>query len=860
MSFVSQLARRSRIFWLVLFALSPLAYAACVWLMLAHDPNTNINLQLDRDAAISTARDFAAGQNVDVRDWTSGVRVTTDNNRYFYFRNHATPTATTLRRFAPELILTIHFIAPDGNERFVVTLAPDGTPAGFAHTLAEKNFIADADETAARSIADDAARKFASSLDVAVPPAPEVTEDREAGRTQRDYAYRFALAENPELTLTRRVTVTGNQITGEETVTKVDEQLAGSFYHNQITSKLSKGLYGLVFLVLILYAVYRYLQLTRQKEIPHARVLVLGFFLSVMFGYYVYLTDTTIEMPGRDNPALFYFVVFCIFLFSMLMGVFLSVAYGSGEGDIRAAYPGTLTSIDALLTGRVASRNVARSVLIGVGLGGWLVLLRELTLTLFAARADAGHGIAENSWGVLLGKYVEFLPVVQPLTSGVMVAVFGLLLPLSLLRRRLAKNRRWFALVALLSILANLGLVIDGPVPFVVLVLQACITTLVLFVAFFKFDLLAAITATGIASSVHFTIYLIAQPAASLRQAGYISIGLALIILAFELICLRRGRTFTEIEVRPLYAKHLAERVQMQAEVDTAREAQIRLLPEHLPNIAGLEIAAACQPARTVGGDFYDLFLLDENRIGIFVAEGNERGLEAALTIAYAKGFLMPRIHNSNNNAHTPGDIVCDLQTQLQPMLNQERTLGVAYAVVNTAERTLSYARTGTSPRFFIERFAEVSASPNSTHRRRSSAHAMRDDGIFERAERSWSADVSSATNTATCAIREATIELESGDTVLITTDGISKLSDSDTPDEMPRRMLQDINKYARQHAANHSLHGATSVLLQEKLVAALRGQTKHARRIGLEDDMTAVVLHITDATRNDNHRLSETL
>jgi hypothetical protein len=59
----------------------------------------------------------------------------------------------------------------------------------------------------------------------------------------------------------------------------------------------------------------------------------------------------------------------------VLIGLFMGLAYGSGEGDIRESYPGKLTSLDALITGKLFSRNVSRSYLIGLAMGGWLSFL-----------------------------------------------------------------------------------------------------------------------------------------------------------------------------------------------------------------------------------------------------------------------------------------------------------------------------------------------------------------------------------------------------------------------------------------------------------------------------------------------------
>jgi hypothetical protein len=60
-----------------------------------------------------------------------------------------------------------------------------------------------------------------------------------------------------------------------------------------------------------------------------------------------------------------------------VVGLFIGLDYESGEGDIRESYPGELTSLDALFTGRLFSQSVSRSVLIGRAIGGWTLLLKS---------------------------------------------------------------------------------------------------------------------------------------------------------------------------------------------------------------------------------------------------------------------------------------------------------------------------------------------------------------------------------------------------------------------------------------------------------------------------------------------------
>ena len=131
-----------------------------------------------------------------------------------------------------------------------------------------------------------------------------------------------------------------------------------------------------------------------------------------------------------------------------------------------------------------------------------------------------------------------------------------------------------------------------------------------------------------------------------------------------------------------------------------------------MPNFAGIEIAAACVPAETVGGDFYDFFPLGDGRLGIFLAEGNSRGLAAALTIALAKGYLMHTVEKYRD----PVEILSRLEAALGSIFCGSVTRNdsggaltdFAFASIDTRTGELRYARTGTYPKVVIHAASEV--------------------------------------------------------------------------------------------------------------------------------------------------------
>src|SRR3546814_7537898 len=72
----------------------------------------------------------------------------------------------------------------------------------------------------------------------------------------------------------------------------------------------------------------------------------------------------------------------------------------------------------------------------------------------------------------------------------------------------------------------------------------------------------------------------------------------------------------------------------LEREIDIAREIQAGFLPAQLPQPGGWELAACFEPARQVGGDFYDAFALDDGRIVVVIADVCDKGVGAALFMA----------------------------------------------------------------------------------------------------------------------------------------------------------------------------------------------------------------------------------
>jgi sigma-B regulation protein RsbU (phosphoserine phosphatase) len=97
------------------------------------------------------------------------------------------------------------------------------------------------------------------------------------------------------------------------------------------------------------------------------------------------------------------------------------------------------------------------------------------------------------------------------------------------------------------------------------------------------------------------------------------------------------------IENARLYAE-LAQRERLRRELEIARSIQMSLMPRQLPRVPGFTLAAACVPARDVGGDFYDALRLHDGRLVLFLGDVSGKGVPAALLMGIVRTLLRAEV------------------------------------------------------------------------------------------------------------------------------------------------------------------------------------------------------------------------
>ncbi|MGB7858973.1 MAG: GAF domain-containing SpoIIE family protein phosphatase [Acidimicrobiia bacterium] len=115
-----------------------------------------------------------------------------------------------------------------------------------------------------------------------------------------------------------------------------------------------------------------------------------------------------------------------------------------------------------------------------------------------------------------------------------------------------------------------------------------------------------------------------------------------------------------EVEARERQAK---DRERSASELELARKIQQGLLPQTFPEIAGWSFDAFYQPAREVGGDFYDWFDMPDGRLAVVIGDVSDKGIPAALVMATCRTLL----RTSGDSGRAPGDLLAQVNNRLHP-------------------------------------------------------------------------------------------------------------------------------------------------------------------------------------------------
>jgi serine phosphatase RsbU (regulator of sigma subunit)/CHASE1-domain containing sensor protein/anti-sigma regulatory factor (Ser/Thr protein kinase) len=172
---------------------------------------------------------------------------------------------------------------------------------------------------------------------------------------------------------------------------------------------------------------------------------------------------------------------------------------------------------------------------------------------------------------------------------------------------------------------------------------------------------------------------------------------MSLLIFGITLLVVR-GRTRVEIYSKELEVAN--EELEsfyysVEQELGTARSIQHALLPKDLPRLEGWKIAYHYQPAREVGGDFYDFLRLEDDRLGLVIGDVSGKGIAAALVMANTQSVLRAVARRGNI---APGRVLAEANEVLYSYIPAGTFVTCFYGVLDPESGRLVYANAGHDP------------------------------------------------------------------------------------------------------------------------------------------------------------------
>jgi sigma-B regulation protein RsbU (phosphoserine phosphatase) len=164
-----------------------------------------------------------------------------------------------------------------------------------------------------------------------------------------------------------------------------------------------------------------------------------------------------------------------------------------------------------------------------------------------------------------------------------------------------------------------------------------------------------------------------------------------------RLLSLFANQAAAAIETARLHQEAI-EKERIERELELAAAIQREILPRSLPEIAGVELAAANLPTRQVGGDYYDFFPLSSGRLGFLVADVSGKGVPAALLVS----TVHAAVHLSIDEAKTIVELVERIDRHLRRYAATRKFLTLFFGIVEPESGALRYVSAGHNPALLV--------------------------------------------------------------------------------------------------------------------------------------------------------------
>jgi serine phosphatase RsbU (regulator of sigma subunit) len=217
--------------------------------------------------------------------------------------------------------------------------------------------------------------------------------------------------------------------------------------------------------------------------------------------------------------------------------------------------------------------------------------------------------------------------------------------------------------------------------------------------------------------------------------------------------------------------EELVEKERMSKELEIARNIQQSLLPTTFPEVEAVEVAAACESATEVGGDYFDLIAIDARRVGVVIADVSGKGVPGLLVMGVARSVIRAQARQHLS----PREVLIRANDIISPDIGRGMFVTVLYGILDVERRAFTFANAGHNPLIIIKAEGPVTHDMIKTQGRPVGFMA----GTFfdDRLE-------------------ETTLSLEDGDKIFTYTDGILDAMNEAGEEFGMDRLIETLTEY----------------------------------------------------------------
>jgi sigma-B regulation protein RsbU (phosphoserine phosphatase) len=217
------------------------------------------------------------------------------------------------------------------------------------------------------------------------------------------------------------------------------------------------------------------------------------------------------------------------------------------------------------------------------------------------------------------------------------------------------------------------------------------------------------------------------------------------------------------------------EKKRLDHDLQIARDIQRILLPAEAPSVNGFDISGLNVPARQVSGDYFDYIKVDDERLGVAIADVSGKGVPASLIMAICRSVLRSQAIGNPS----PADVLKKVNRQLYPDIKEDMFISMAYLILDPARGGVTQARAGhDAPLLYQHKTGEI--------------RPLKTPGMVVGID---SGDVFDRLTT------DVAVELERDDFILLYTDGITEALDSEGNEFGLERTMTSLKSSAKESA-----------------------------------------------------------